>query len=262
MLTFDVGLDISVRSPGFAIHHGGTFNAYFFPQRVRERGLKYTTGTGENADTTTLTITALEPLSTAFANTLVGDVSRYTEIRTSLLQLLRSAVAHVDEEYQIRVFIESYAFAARESSGSSFKLMEIGGVLKHAILTDAVLAPKVTTFEAVAISSWKKHVVGSGRANKRAVLDFIDAKYNSDLCAVFGFTGKTNADVATPLQDICDALCLALYGTKNIQPARKKKKSKTNPVCVIGVKRKPPPANEHGGDPTARALAKTPLFIL
>lgn len=169
-----VALDLSLRSPGIARWDTKKWSLYFFSQRKHDL----------NIDTNITTWPKI-PSKTS-------DQARYAHIMHYLTPILETAT---------HVMIENHAFATLSRGGSNFKLHELMGLVKQKLYSLSI------PFELVAIASWRKAVLGHGRADKSRCLEYIKEHHQIDLVHIFG-------TCQNPANDLADAMCLALYHLK------------------------------------------------
>ena len=210
-MTIFVGLDLSLVSPGIAIYKtmGASWSLYGFTQRVREHGFRYTK---------TPTLVHLFPMIPGSEKT---NEARYEHIRHHIVDLVLDRLEPETGE-SVVVGIECYAFGAK-NSGSSYKLQELGGVLKHAIWKrfpgwkQTIIPP----------SQWKKQTLSNGRATKEDALRFVESHGPCiSLLSVLGLTISKNGEIPCPAQDLADAACIVLALNQPIPlvPSTTKKK--------------------------------------
>jgi hypothetical protein len=194
-MTIFVGLDLSLVSPGVAVNNtsDGTWSLYGFAQRCRERQFTYT-----NASTNI-------HLFPSIPRTGVTNELRYEHIRHYIVDCVLSELVPTIGE-RVVIGIECYAFGAK-NSGSSYKLQELGGVLKHSIWK------QFPTWSQVIIppSQWKKKAIGTGRATKADALTFVLSNGPCvPLLSVLGLVVTKNGDIPCPAQDLADSACIVL----------------------------------------------------
>jgi hypothetical protein len=185
-----VGLDLSLTSPGVAIYDTCTklWSLYGFAQRVREQ-----------QQSLAPPICLLPPIP---AGTRSNE-ERYEYIRRHIVDDILSRYA---DEAEVLVGIEAYAFGAK-GAGHSYKLQELGGVLKHSLWvrfpgwTQVLIPP----------TKWKKSTTGNGRATKLEVVEYVAANGPClPLVAMLGTPLGRNGAVPSPAQDLADAVCIVL----------------------------------------------------
>jgi len=115
-----IGIDLSLVSPGVAVyvHATNQWILYGFAQRAREQSM-----TRRHHNTSLIMLPPIPAVSTA------TNEGRYEHIRHYIVDVI---MGHYTDATCVTVGIESYAFGAR-NSGSSYKLQELGGVVKHSI---------------------------------------------------------------------------------------------------------------------------------
>jgi Holliday junction resolvasome RuvABC endonuclease subunit len=193
-MTVYIGLDLSLTSPAVAIYDKmtDTWLLYAFAQRVREDGFV------RHHKNVTITLLPAIPCT-------VRNEERYEHIRRHLVDSVLGTYQDVPE---VRVGIEHYAFGATHT-GNSYKLSELGGVIKHSIY---MRYPR-WTITTVPPTQWKKYIVGNGRASKSDVVDFVQQALGlPPLLSLLGLTLSASGAVPCPAQDLADAVCINLYG--------------------------------------------------
>jgi len=233
MVRFAVGLDLSFKSPGFAIHdlHENKWYVYAFAKLVRDKDASLHT------QTTSVTLLPSLPGLVSKKNLKLltpserckRDMNCYLHVEKYLLIILD---LHIPKDLRkkdvTKVLIEAYVFSAPEESGNNYKLHESGGIIKRALF--------LAGFEDVQIitdSEWKRTVVGHGKASKLDVVHFIT---NNGPCVdMLKFLGydetklpphkKGGIKVPSPSQDLADssAIAMAVYTkrmAKKPQPKR------------------------------------------
>jgi len=213
MPTICIGLDLSLVSTGISVYETSSnrYTLYGFAQRVREYGFKYHKGT--------TSIILLPPVPNSPTTT---NEERYEHIRHHIVDTIMFPFTDVTD---VVVGIEGYAFGA--SSGSSYKLQELGGVIKHSIWThypqweQTIIPP----------TRWKKTIIGNGRATKVDVIDYVSTHGPQvPLMDLLGLVVSKNGDIPCPAQDLADAVCIALSiqtvpaQTTSVQKKHKKRK--------------------------------------
>jgi Holliday junction resolvasome RuvABC endonuclease subunit len=215
-MTIFIGLDLSLVSPGVAVHNttDDSWGLYGFAQRVKERCFTHTDGA---------TTVCLFP---AIPHARTTNEERYEHIRHYIVDCMLTRLKPTKGELVV-VGIECYAFGAK-NSGSSYKLQELGGVVKHAIWK------RFPTWSQVHIppTQWKKHVLGNGRATKADTLTYIrSAGPCIHLLSVLGLVVNKSGDIPCPAQDLADAACIVLsllVPMTDCSKKRKKRKRKLN----------------------------------
>ena len=188
-----VGLDLSLTSPGVAIYDTGSasWTLYGFVQRVREQGLTRYSGT------TTIRLVPRIPSAAS------SNEERYEHIRHYIVDVML-APFHADP--CVVVGIECYAFGAK-NAGSSYKLQELGGIVKHSLWKTYPAWRQ----EIITPGQWKKHTIGSGRATKADALKHV-RNHGPNVCLLpeLGLELTSTGDVPCPAQDLADAACIVL----------------------------------------------------
>ena len=190
-----VGLDLSLASPGIAVYDTATtrWSLYGFAQRVREQNLEKTSGG------TTIRLFPAIPRD-------VCNEARYEHVRAYLVDRVLAPYA---DEPEVVIGIECYAFGARHS-GSSYKLQELGGVIKHSIWQRFPGWVQLS----IPPTQWKKLTLGRGQATKLAVVEYVaGAGPCLPLVTLLGTALGKQGAVPSPAQDLADAVCVALSVT-------------------------------------------------
>jgi hypothetical protein len=188
-----VGLDLSLTSPGVAIYEtvSAAWTLYGFEQRVREHGLTRHCGA--------TTILLLPRIPSAASS----NEARYEHIRHYIVDVM---LARFHADPSVVVGIECYAFGAK-NAGSSYKLQELGGIVKHSLWKTYPTWRQ----EIITPGQWKKQTIGSGRATKADALKHIQT-HGPVVCLLpeLGLELTSNGDVPCPAQDLADAACIVL----------------------------------------------------
>ncbi len=216
-----VGLDLSVRSPGIAVATQDevtkrwSWRLYCFAQRKREHGIRFEAPEGA----TLHVLPALPKVTTE--GSLLGDVGRYTTIAAALMQHVIAPMQ--DAASTCHVVIEGYAFPRREVSGHSFKLHELGGVIKSQLVAAGVQHITVMT-----ASRWKKLALGNGHASKHDAVTWMATHGpRMDILCALRLKATKDGDIPTPAQDVADAAGLVLAVTHPLSPPQSSKKKRT-----------------------------------
>jgi len=193
-----VGLDLSLLSPGIALLDSTTdqWHLFGFAQRQREHGL--------HRHQEKVTVTMLPPIPSAMS---ASNNVRYEHIQHHIVETVLRPFVQRD----VRIGFESYAFGAR-NAGSSYKLQELGGVVKHAIWSafphwkQSMITP----------TQWKKKVVGNGKASKQDAIRHMQSR-DVPIMKLLGLRETISGHVPNPAQDIADACCIALTIVQSIK---------------------------------------------
>ena len=129
---------------------------------------------------------------------MASDVERYTHIIRHLVAFLPQ-----DSSTACPIILEGYAFNTRRA-GSSFKLHELGGILKYQLHARGFVVHIVPP------TQWKKRTVGC-KASKVDTVEFVRGII--DLQSVFQCTGAPN-----PIQDIADAIAMVVSLYPSVRP--------------------------------------------
>jgi Holliday junction resolvasome RuvABC endonuclease subunit len=122
---------------------------------------------------------------------LAGKESDDTTVRIDTMFLL--AVNYLKRKKPDYVYIENAAYL--QNVKTSFLIRSVVDAVRFACVLNQVPC------QTVEITSWKKDVLGNGKAEKNTIMDFAIAKYGKKLI--------TN-------QDLADASCIAAYGLRRI----------------------------------------------
>ena len=116
-----VGIDLSLVSPGFVVYDGvnDTWKLFAFAQRIRDEGFT----SQYNAHTC---IRMLPSIPKTESNEI-----RYEHIRRYLLE---TVLKPYHGEQTVHIGLENYSFGSVQS-GHSYKLVELGGIIKHSLYT-------------------------------------------------------------------------------------------------------------------------------
>ena len=220
MSRFAVGLDMSVRSSGCAIHDRLTDMWYLcaFAQNKQEEQFYYATSRAS---------VTLFPKLPQESSTVMHDLERYLHIKKHFVKFLCD---HITPDLRTRPFtcvnIEAYAFPKPEEAGHSYKLHESCGIVKYELFLAGF-----DWFEPIVCSSWKADVIGHGRATKLDVVQFMKTHGPClDILTLFGYdettlrvdAAKGDKKVPCPCQDLCDAPAIAMKVYTDKKTAKKR----------------------------------------
>jgi len=121
---------------------------------------------------------------------LAGEAGDETTVRIDTMFLL--AVKYVKKENPDYVYIENAAYL--QNVKTSFLIRSVVDAVRFACVLNNV------SCQTVEITSWKKDVLGNGRAEKNDIMQFAKAKYG---------------DIITN-QDLADAAGVATYGWRRM----------------------------------------------
>jgi len=121
---------------------------------------------------------------------LAGKEADETTIRIDTM--FKLVVAYIKKEKPDYVYIENAAYL--QNIKTSFLIRTVVDAVRFACVINNV--PSQT----VEITSWKKDVLGNGRAEKNDIMQFAKAKYGDII----------------KNQDLADAACIATYGQRRI----------------------------------------------
>ena len=205
-MTIHIGLDLSLVSPGVCIldTHTGLWSLYGFAQRVREQRFTALLDSG----TSVILLPSIPGTS---------NEERYEHIRHHIVDKIMATYATVSD---VIVGIECYAFGAK-NSGNSYKLQELGGVIKHSIWRTYPHWRR----DIIPPSQWKKKVLGKGNAVKAEVVAYVEAHGPCvSLFDLLGLVPAKNGNIPCPVQDIADAICICLSTTLPTTTTKSKKR--------------------------------------
>lgn len=214
-----VGVDLSLVSPGICVIVNDTdIRLAAFPQRVRERGLSL------KVDDKT-TVTMMDHVDKNGT-----DMERYVAITDGMIEYI-TKVSEETKQENVSVFVEGYSFPQRSQAGSSYKLRELGGILKYRILRDY----PTWTMTTAPIGAWKKAYTGKGNAKKGRIYKRL-TELVGDIYTPMGFTKPLPTcttdnewdvlKVPSPVEDMSDALGIAYAQFKPLVVEKKKLKRK------------------------------------
>ena len=189
-MSWCLGLDMSLRSPGLAIcDPTGKWTVGCFAQTKRR-------------------VPSTSPavkIYPAIPSNLTDDILRYIHIR-KYVRVFVEEVVPVSEISSVRAVLEGYAFQPTKS-GSSYKLHELGGCIKM-ILSEM----EITKVYIVPPSKWKKDLGLSVRGNKWAAFDLAKTLLiDIDMFCATNVPMIRTKDVPNPVQDMADAICLVQW---------------------------------------------------
>lgn len=216
MSRFAIGLDLSVRSPGFCIHDlsKNFWHLGAFAQNKKEQNFVYKTSHAQ---------ITLFPQIPKESTTIVDDLVRYIHLEINIVRFL---CAKIPKEHRTSLFtclnVEAYAFV--DQTAHSEKLHEVCGVIKTALYKEGF-----DSFNPIVNTSWKSTVIGKGRASKLDTCKFMLSNGPClDLLTIFGYDEETlNVDaknekmVPCPAQDLADACAVAMMAYTKKQTAKK-----------------------------------------
>jgi hypothetical protein len=159
-------------------------------------------------------------------DTAVEDLARYKYL---IATLFKHCVQPYLSKYcltDVHVVIESYAFITNRS-GSNYKLHEVTGILKY-LLYDL----GIRHFSTLSSGHWRSLIFGTSKVEKKHALSYfnthpsvVGGPKDFDLMAFCKRKLGKNSSVPTPVQDICEALCICdaylmqVLGIQHIQCA-------------------------------------------
>ncbi len=186
-----VGIDLSLKSPGITIFNSVTHKwlLYGFSQTQKIRN----PWISPNGDVRIYILPKIPGTSSS-------DIVRYDYISKSIVSILPK---HKDKTI---IYLEDYAYVNSRIAGSSFKLHELGGILKYTLFNN-----HYSNVMIISHCKWKKVVCKSGKISKQQMVEFV--QYNGpqiDLWDIFGLVYDLKS-VPTPIQDIADSVGIAMY---------------------------------------------------
>ncbi len=205
-----VGLDLSLRSPGFAVYNleSDQWDLYGFKQNQKSvEGLS-------GSDKCNLCLLPLIP-----------SKCEDTVVYNHILYYLKLHILDRLKDQSVLFIIEGYAFSKQHNAG--YKLQELGGVIKSAIFNGGfqqrVLPP----------TYWKKLLTGKGNCTKLEVFQHLHSPTSSSpsLIDLFNLDVNRTTTIPHPIEDIADAVGLILASriegqTTQIQARQNKKRKK------------------------------------
>lgn len=185
---WSLGLDMSLRSPGLALcSPDNSWTMGYFAQTMRPI---------TNVDHRVLRYPAIPGNKTE-------DIHRYLHIVRHVKAFVENTVP-ASEIPDVHVALEGYAFKIK-ASGSSYKLHELGGVLKS-MLADL----KMTKLYIVPPSKWKTDLNLKVKSDKWVAFNLARTLVTPlDLFKATNTPERPTKEVPNPVQDMGDAICLA-----------------------------------------------------
>lgn len=206
-----VALDMSLKSPGMAIYNKNKdfWHLYGFAQKKSQ--INMSKKLKENV------LLKLFPLiiKNDTSSDVIHDVERYKFIVDHFIGVLSNPKI-VPPNSNIKVYIEAYAFPKNDKTGFNYKLQEMGGSIKLALLNIGI-----HQIYSIVGSKWKKYGIGSATAEKVDTFNFIGKFFGIDLFQIFGIkkTIKNGIiQIPNPWQDIADAIGILLSILHPIDP--------------------------------------------
>ena len=208
-----IGMDLSIVSPCASVYDKGVHDVFFFRQTSKTR-------VPESCED----VPGGPPIRLhelpRIPGPESGDVERYDFIADALLQGIQSRLPSTP--CTIRFVVEHYAFS--KSSAFAYKLQELTGIVKYVCLKALRLCGHQVSLHTVPSTAWKRNVVAKGNATKQDVLAHVCRRYPEFTGIANQLLGAAGAVVPHPLQDICDAVCIAEHGGSPPAIARKRKR--------------------------------------
>ena len=165
---------------------------------------------------------------------VVADLRRYSRVIDRVVELLTGIFPDAASRSVVHVAIESYAFYGRGHTGNNYKLHEVTGCCKLRLFREGF-----TSWSEVPASSWRKLCFGTSRAEKKDAYDLVLRAFPGlDLLTPCRRKlGQGGSAVPCPVQDMCEAYCIALAYQKGsttrteavTTTGRKKRKRKEKP---------------------------------
>ena len=225
MSRYAIGLDMSLRSPGVAVHDLSRNFWYLaaFAQNKKQEGFVYETSKAK---------LTLFPQISKEATTIADDLKRYIHLQKYLVKFLCEIIA---PEFRDAPFtqlnIEAYAFV--DQTAHSEKLHEVCGILKYELYKQGFHC-----MQNIVNTSWKATIIGHGKASKLDTCKFmINNGPCLDFLKIFGYDEETlNVDdkgekiVPSPVSDPCDACAIAMmiYTVKKFTSSKRKNEKDEN----------------------------------
>jgi hypothetical protein len=223
---YAIGIDMSFRSPGLAIHDltQNKWYVYAFAQFKREENTFYC------KDNTTVRLFDQIPHSKSEKKKaalikpkkkqhedgkLLKNVQRYNHIVAHFTEAIHQHVPAEWREVHSRVNFEEYVFQQdARKRGNNFKLAEIAGSIKLALYQLGF-----RNIEPIVASSWKRQVVGHGHCAKLHTVQFMrTAGPCVDFLGLCNYSDESlkwdnlhkEYEVPSPAQDMADACAVAM----------------------------------------------------
>ena len=150
-----------------------------------------------------------------YKNDIRFDIERYVYVNDSILEYIntqrKTNEVHIEN---IKIFIEGYAFKTI-GTGSSYKLHELGGILRYSLFKFGILPSSISTLYS---TQWKACNVGVS-ASKFDTLCHV--KSIEDIASIFSNTSCSEKKVPNPLQDVADAIGITLASLCLSEPEEK-----------------------------------------
>lgn len=156
------------------------------------------------------------------------DLERYAQLLEPLFS--RFLAPRLKASSTVEVVLEGYAFLEGHAA-HTYKLHEITGILKWELRKHGFPAPRI-----VSCAAWRKRVLGSARADKRAALVQFNVEFPGVDLLLFANKQPLGKTVPSPVQDLVEAWCIARAAALGLEPVKyRHSKRKT----TVEVKRKP-----------------------
>jgi hypothetical protein len=208
-----LAFDFSLRSPGICVCEvTSTSKTYHL------FGVYGGLGT-ETSVSDTLTVRLIKLKNVDIENksdtTVLHDLVRYNTLISTLLEYCVLPFLQSHALDTIHVVVESYAFISKKS-GSNYKLHEVTGILKYELFKLGI-----RQFTNLSSSSWRSLVFGTTHVTKNHALAYFQnhSCVSSTAFDLMSFCkrklGKHDF-VPTPVQDLCEALCLCDAYTQSL----------------------------------------------
>lgn len=177
--------------------------------------------------------------------TTSDDLSRYAQLIGPLFS--RFLAPQLKTASNVQVALEGYAFLEGHAA-HTYKLHEITGILKWELRKHGFPAPKI-----VSCAAWRKRVLGTARADKRAALEKFSEEFPSVDLLTFANKHPTGKTVPSPVQDLAEAWCIARAVTLGLNvtvnpKTKRKSEAVTNNVQARKVRVKPEELSFGGDD--------------
>ena len=232
-----IGLDLSLRSPGYATYRveASSWNLYAHQQTKRHSRFKGGVHVGRNR---AHTVRLLPPIPVSSSTPTSIDVARYIFLWDQFEEHVLKPL-HDAGEVDVRCILEGYAYA-KVGTGFSYKLHELGGVFKTNLhrkgiqfvvtqpsawkrILRAASASQSATRESspspspsqVAPASRPLHASGQKGSlppsTKHQAMRLTQSQGVADLYDLFGIKASQKT-ISNPAQDLADATSLVVYG--------------------------------------------------
>jgi len=162
-----------------------------------------------------------------------GDVPSYLHVEGHFFDWLLKIIPKPLRRHATKVAIEAYVYADPSHSGYSYKLHELGGIIKRQLalteFTDVQIVPNTT---------WKAQVIGHGFASKLDIVHFIATHGPCvNMLTLLGFDEtllpldeKNRRIIPTPSQDLADSVAISMWLLDSFHVKKPKKRRLSQPI--------------------------------